>query len=181
MALIATASQTVGPFFAIAFTRGYVTEMAPAGVHGERIAVAGRVLDGAGAPVADACLEIWQANAEGHYGAPGEFRGFGRVATNAEGAFGLTTIKPGRVASHEGHPMAPHLVVSIFARGLLRRLLTRMYFPDDPANADDPVLALVPADRRATLIAARDGAVYRLDLRLQGDNETVFLTFPGHQ
>jgi len=175
MALVATASQTVGPFFAIAFTRSYVTEMAPPGVRGERIAVAGRVLDGAGAPVADACLEIWQADAEGHYGAPGEFRGFGRVATDGEGRFAFTTVRPGRVASHDGHPMAPHLVVSVLARGLLRRLLTRMYFPDDPGNAGDPVLALVPPDRRATLIARAAGAG-RLDwtVILQGAGETVF-------
>jgi len=177
MALIATGSQTVGPFFSIAFTRGYVTEIAPPGIHGERVAVAGRLLDGAGAPIADACVEIWQADAEGRYGAPGEFRGFGRVATDAHGAFVFTTIVPGRVAGGDGPPMAPHLVVSIFARGLLRRLLTRMYFPDDPANADDPVLALVPAERRNTLIARAAGAG-KLDwtVILQGAGETVFFS-----
>lgn len=175
MALVATASQTVGPFFSIALTRGYLTELAPPGVRGERVFVGGRILDGAGAPVADACVEIWQADAEGRYGAPGEFRGFGRAATNAEGAFAFSTIVPGRVAGLDGRPMAPHLVVSVFARGLLRRLLTRMYFPDDAAHADDPVLALVPPDRRGTLIARAAGpGKLEWTVILQGAGETVF-------
>jgi len=170
MALVATASQTVGPFFAIAFTRGYVADLAPPGVPGERVAIAGRLLDGNGAPVADACIEIWQADAEGRYAHQGAFRGFGRVATDRDGAFALTTIKPGEVAG-----MAPHLVVSIFARGLLRRLLTRMYFPDDAANGADPVLALVPAERRATLIARGVGpGRLEWNVVLQGAGETAF-------
>ncbi len=167
MSLRAIASQTVGPFFAIGMSWAYELPLARPDTPGVRVAIAGRLLDGDGRPVADAVLEIWQADAAGRYGAPG-FRGFGRVATDPAGGFRIDTIRPGRVAGQ-----APHLAVSVFARGLLRRLATRMYFPDEPTNADDPVLACVPEDRRATLVA-RPGAVLSWDIVLQGAGETVF-------
>jgi protocatechuate 3,4-dioxygenase alpha subunit len=158
----------VGPFFSIGF--GWCTGAAIADpeVDGDRVVISGRVLDGDRAPVADALLEIWQADALGRFGPPG-FRGFGRVATDAAGAFRIATIRPGGVDGQ-----APHLVISLFARGLLCRLLTRMYFPGD-ALAADPVLARVPEARRATLIA-RQGAGGSLawDVVLQGEGETVF-------
>src|SRR5262249_53908415 len=106
------------------------------------------------------------------------FRGFGRCGTDADGGYAFDTIKPGPVPDPDGKPQAPHLVLAVFARGMLRHLYTRIYFGDEKGNAADPVLALVPADRRVTLIAERQtgngGAVYKLDLCLQGDNETVF-------
>jgi protocatechuate 3,4-dioxygenase alpha subunit len=149
--------------------------------------IVGRVLDGDGAPVPDALLEIWQANAAGRYVHPEDsqpkpidpaFRGFGRCASDAEGRFRFATIRPGRVPGRGNALQAPHINLGLFARGLLRRLVTRLYFEDAPENAEDPVLALVqdPA-RRATLLAKRvagDGAVYRFDIVLQGNGETVF-------
>lgn len=186
MTPIPTGSQTVGPFFAIGFAPMYRAEIAPAGVAGERVAVTGRVVDGDGKPVPDAVVEVWQADAEGRYPHPEDpraadvdprFRGFGRVPTDGDGVFRFTTVKPGRVPGPGDRPQAPHLVISIFMRGLLKRLATRMYFPGDPANAMDPVLELVDPARRATLIAARgdDGATLRWDVALQGERETVFL------
>jgi len=189
-----TPSQTVGPFFKYgltpndqydwndAFTGNLVTPDAT----GERIRVEGRVFDGDGAPVPDAMLEIWQADAQGRFADPQDkralpntkFRGFGRVGTDANGTYAFDTIKPGAVPDPDGKPQAPHLLLAVFARGMLRHLYTRIYFDGEAANAGDPVLALVPADRRATLIAEREpsngSAVYKLDLRLQGDGETVF-------
>jgi len=189
-----TPSQTVGPFFKYgltpndqydwndAFTGNLVTPDAS----GERIRVEGRVFDGDGAPVPDAMLEIWQADSQGRFADPQDkralpntqFRGFGRVGTDANGAFAFDTVKPGPVPDPNGIPQAPHLLLAVFARGMLRHLYTRIYFDGEAANAGDPVLALVPADRRATLIAERQpgngSAVYKLDLRLQGDGETVF-------
>ena len=189
-----TPSQTVGPFFKYgltpndqydwndAFTGNLVTPDAS----GERIRVEGRVFDGDGAPVPDAMLEIWQADSQGRFADPQDkralpntqFRGFGRVGTDANGAYAFDTIKPGVVPDPDGKPQAPHLLLAVFARGMLRHLYTRIYFDGEAANAGDPVLALVPADRRATLIAERQpgngSAVYKLDLRLQGDGETVF-------
>src|SRR5215470_11474466 len=127
MSLRATASQTVGPFFAIGMS--WFTGQALVGpeTKGQRVAIAGRMLDGDGKPVVDGILEIWQADADGRYGAPG-FRGFGRLATDGEGRFRIDTIKPGRAGGQ-----APHLAISVFARGLLRRLATRVYFPDEAA------------------------------------------------
>jgi protocatechuate 3,4-dioxygenase alpha subunit len=153
---------------------------------GERIRVEGRVFDGDGAPVPDCMLEIWQADAQGRFSDPQDqralpnssFRGFGRCGTDGNGGYAFDTIKPGIVPDPDGKPQAPHLVLAVFARGMLLHLYTRIYFGGEVANAADPVLALVPADRRATLIAARKpgtgNAVYCLDVRLQGDNETVF-------
>jgi protocatechuate 3,4-dioxygenase alpha subunit len=189
-----TPSQTVGPFFKYgltpngqykwndAFTGNLVTPDAS----GERIRVEGRVFDGGGAPVPDAMLEVWQADSQGRFADPqdkralpnAKFRGFGRSGTDANGTYVFDTIKPGSVPDPDGKPQAPHILLAVFARGMLRHLYTRIYFADEAANATDPVLTLVPPDRRATLIATREGgngnAVYRLDLYLQGDNETVF-------
>jgi len=144
------------------------------------------VFDGDGALVPDAMLEIWQADAQGRFSDPQErralpnssFRGFGRCGTDAKGSFFFDTIKPGSVPDPDGKPQAPHILLAVFGRGMLMHLYTRIYFGGEAANAADPVLALVPADRRSTLIAARQpgngSAVYRFDIRLQGDNETVF-------
>ena len=189
-----TPSQTVGPFFKYgltpnrqyawndAFTSNLVTPDAT----GERIRVEGTVFDGDGATVPDCMLEVWQADAQGRFADPQDtralpntkFRGFGRTGTDANGVYAFDTIKPGSVPDPDGKAQAPHLLLAVFARGMLRHLYTRIYFGDERDNADDPVLALVPADRRATLIAERDSgggnAVYKFDLRLQGGDETVF-------
>lgn len=179
-----TPSQTIGPFFAYALTpRAYGgpelanERLAAEGISGERITIRGHVLDGDGEPVPDAMIEIWQADAQGRFHPEGNagFTGFGRAETTPEGFYHFETIKPGAVPNPNGAMQAPHLTVSVFARGLLIRLATRIYFPNDPANAADPVLALVPADRRETLVARRgsDG-VFHFDIRLQGEGETVF-------
>ena len=179
-----TPSQTIGPFFAYGLTpRAYggpelATEsMAAEGVAGERVRIEGTVFDGDGAIVSDAMIEIWQADSQGRFQAQGNagFTGFGRAETSAQGAFFFETIRPGALPGPKGTVQAPHLTVSVFARGLLLRLMTRIYFSDEPANAADPVLALVPATRRDTLIATRGGdGVFRFDIHLQGENETVF-------
>jgi protocatechuate 3,4-dioxygenase alpha subunit len=182
-----TPSNTVGPFFSIGLTHLNVADLAGPDTPGERIAVRGRVLDGDGNPVADAVLEIWQANAHGRYAHPEDtqdrplshgFKGFGRVPTDDDGVFRLTTIKPGCVPGPGGTRQAPHLVVTVFMRGLLKHLLTRIYFPDDPANARDPILQLVPSERRDTLIAGKnDDGTFEWNVILQGDNETVFFDY----
>ena len=187
-----TPSQTVGPFFKYGLTPGgqyawndaFTGDMITPDTTGERIRVEGRVFDGDGQPVPDCMLEVWQADAQGRFADPQDkralpntkFRGFGRAGTDANGAYVFDTIKPGVVPDADGRPQAPHLLLAVFARGMLRHLYTRIYFGDEKATAGDPVLALVPADRRATLIAERDGGgnVYKLDLRLQGGEETVF-------
>jgi protocatechuate 3,4-dioxygenase, alpha subunit len=185
-----TPSQTVGPFFAYALTPAgkYAladlvgTDLVTEDAAGARIAIAGRVLDGDGAPVADAMVEIWQADGEGRYAGAdaalsnSSFRGFGRAGTDEEGRYAFTTVKPGRVAGLNGAMQAPHINVGVFARGVLRRLFTRLYFADEAeANAADPILKLVPEDARRTLIAERNGeAAYAFDIRLQGLDETVF-------
>ncbi len=179
-----TPSQTIGPFFAYALTpRAYggkelaTEQVAGEGVAGERIRIEGVVYDGDGVPVGDAVIETWQADAEGRFNAAGNagFTGFGRAETSAAGAYFIETVRPGALPGQNGRVQAPHLTVSVFARGLLVRLATRIYFDGEPGNAEDPVLALVPAERRATLIAKRgaDG-VFRFDIRLQGESETVF-------
>lgn len=184
-----TPFQTIGPFFSYCLTpepgglRGITgADLVTPDMAGTRITIAGRVLDGDGAPLSDAVLEIWQADGDGRYPEPGrddDFRGFGRCETDAQGGYAFTTVKPGRVQVGPlpgGASQAPHVAMSVFARGLLVRLATRIYFADEDGNAADPVLALVPAERRATLIAARrpEAGVYRFDVRLQGDGETVF-------
>ena len=186
MELTPTPSQTVGPFFHLGCTGpASVGSLVTDATKGERIRLSCRVLDGDGAPVADAMIEIWQANAEGRYNHPEDlqhkaldpdFTGFGRLATGDNGRCSFTTIQPGGVRGNGGTLQAPHINVSVFARGVLKRLATRVYFAGNPANADDPVLSLVPAERRATLLAqdsARSGE-WQFDIHLCGDNETVF-------
>jgi protocatechuate 3,4-dioxygenase alpha subunit len=187
MSLHATTSQTIGPYLRIGLEWMVIEELAPQGVAGERVRIEGRVLDADGKPVNDAAVEIWQANSQGKYASPEDpqekpvdprFRGYGRSLTDEAGAFRFRTIKPGRVPGPGGKLQAPHLNVTIFMRGLLKQLVTRMYFPDDAENADDPVLALVPAERRATLIAKKKGeGLLEWNVILQGRNETVFFDF----
>ena len=187
MSLRATTSQTIGPFLRIGLEWMVIEDLAPPGVAGERVTIAGRVLDGDGKPVNDAAVELWQANSHGRYASPEDaqdkplepgFRGYGRSLTNDAGEFRFRTVKPGRVPGPQGKMQAPHLNVTIFMRGLLKQLVTRVYFPDDPANADDPVLALVPAARRSTLIARRTGeGALEWNVTLQGRDETVFFDF----
>lgn len=186
MHLTATASQTVGPFFRIGLEHLYVEDLAPGAPAQEKIAFHGRVLDGDGKPVNDAVLEIWQADRHGKYAHPDDtqarpvtpgFRGFGRVATDDKGGFHFTTVKPGGLPGPRGMPQAPHLLVAVFMRGLLIHLVTRIYFPDEATNADDPVLQLVPTARRATLIAHKRADGLEWNVILQGDNETVFFDY----
>jgi protocatechuate 3,4-dioxygenase, alpha subunit len=186
MTLTATASQTVGPFFHIGLKWLYVDNLAGEGAHGEKIEIAGRVLDADGEPIPDATLELWQANAHGKYAHPDDtqekpadpaFSGFGRIPTEKDGAFRFTTIKPGQVPGPDGTLQAPHIVVSVFMRGLLRRLVTRIYFPDEPRNDDDFALNLVEPARRNTLIACKSatgGAHFEWNIIMQGPDETVF-------
>ena len=168
-----TPSQTVGPFFGVGLPYEGGEHVVPHGTPGA-IRLEGQVLDGNGDPVPDALIEIWQPDADGCY--RGKIGGvFGRQRTDPEGAFSFTTLKPGKTKAAEGGVQAPHLNVTIFARGLLRHLVTRMYFPDETsANATDPALNLVDPARRPTLIARADGNVLRFNIRLQGDRETVF-------
>ena len=187
-----TPSQTVGPYFAYGLTPeqyGYPlasiasADLRTPDVEGERIRLEGRVLDGKGEAVNDAMIEIWQADPQGRYAHPADtrgnvaFRGFGRcgTGTDPENRFVFETLKPG--AADEAQ--APHITVIVFLRGLLSHLYTRVYFADEAtANAKDPVLLSVPEDRRGTLIAAREAqdgvTVYRFDIHMQGDQETVF-------
>jgi protocatechuate 3,4-dioxygenase alpha subunit len=197
-----TPSQTVGPFFAYGLTPNGRCEWDPNGSYswketigsdlvtpdatGEKIRIEGQVSDGDGKPINDAMIEIWQADAQGRYAHPRDdrarpntkFKGFGRSATDKAGVYTFDTIKPGAVLGPNGKSQAPHIVVCLFSRGMLRQIYTRLYFSDEAANASDPILTLVPADRRGTLIAHKSpgGAlpVYRFDIRVQGDNETVF-------
>lgn len=191
MKLIPTGSQTVGPFFHFGIERPAWADLTAGGkAAGERIRIEGQVRDGDGAPVQDALLEIWQANAAGKYDHPEDtqdkpvdanFRGFGRCATDAQGRFAFTTVRPGRVPGRGNALQAPHINMTIFARGLLKHLVTRVYFADQAtANETDPVLASVedPVARR-TLLAAPGAAAngvttYRFDIVLQGDGETAF-------
>jgi protocatechuate 3,4-dioxygenase, alpha subunit len=183
-----TPSQTVGPFFGPALVRAGAERVADEAARGEKIVIKGKVLDGDGAPVPDAMIEIWQANGEGRYDHPEDtqekrldpnFHGFGRAGTGSSGEYQFHTIKPGAVAGEGGTLQAPHINVCVFARGLLHHLTTRIYFPDESdANAADSILNLVDQKRRASLIARDTGKslprVLRFDIVLQGDNETVF-------
>ena len=175
MSLHATTSQTVGPYLHIGLTRMIIENLAPGRVPGERVTIEGRVVDGDGTPVNDALLEIWQADSRGRYGTK-SFRGFGRSATDEQGKFRFQTIKPGRLPGPGGKMQAPHIAVNVFMRGQLKQLVTRIYFPGDSANGADPVLGLVPASRRATLIAQKRGKAGALEWNviLQGKGETVF-------
>ena len=191
-----TPSQTAGPYVHIGMTPNFsdirgvypadlgATMLTPS-TEGERIEIAGRVIDGDGAPVFDAVIEIWQADAAGLYNSPTEMRGsadpnfpgWGRCATDGEtGKYRFETIRPGRVPFRDGRRMAPHITVWIVARGINIGLHTRLYFGDEEAaNAEDPVLARIEHRVRvSTLIAPREGDAYRFDIRLQGDRDTVF-------
>jgi protocatechuate 3,4-dioxygenase alpha subunit len=186
MALRSTTSQTVGPFFSIGLDRLNHADLTDPNVPGERVTIEGRVLDGDGKPVPDALIEIWQANSHGKYAHPedtqekpveAKFQGFGRIPTDEDGKFRFTTIKPGRVPGPDGALQAPHIAVSVFMRGLLRRLVTRIYFPDDPSNASDFALNLADPARRGTLIARKSNekpGTLEWNIIMQGPEETVF-------
>jgi len=179
-----TPSQTIGPFFAVVLPWPDGPEVVPDGTPGA-VRLGGRVLDGAGEPVPDALVETWQADPEGRFAHPDDpretsgsgFRGFGRCPTDSDGRWAVRTVKPGPLPAPGGGIEAPHLDVSVFARGLLNRLVTRVYFPDEAeANAADPLLASIPDPAaRARLVAAADGDGLRFDIHLQGDQETPFL------
>jgi protocatechuate 3,4-dioxygenase alpha subunit len=182
-----TSSQTIGPYLHIGMTWLVDENMAGEGVSGERITLAGRMTDADGTPVNDAMIEIWQANAHGKYAHPEDardlpvekgFTGFGRVYTDEDGRFRVHTIKPGRVPGPDGTPQAPHLNITIFMRGLLKHLITRVYFPDED-NAGDAVLSRVPAERRSTLVARAGTKRGQLEWNvvLQGGDETVFFDY----
>lgn len=184
-----TSSQTVGPFFAPTLLREDARRnvLARPETVGECIRIEGRVLDGDGVPVPDALVEIWQANAYGRYNHPADhgpapldpsFLGFGRSGTAEDGSYWFETVKPGPVPFDGERLQAPHICVTVFARGLLNHVVTRLYFEDEPTNTGDPVLQSVPDDRRATLVARRapgnTAVVYRFDIVLQGAGETAF-------
>jgi protocatechuate 3,4-dioxygenase alpha subunit len=186
---VLTSSQTVGPFFhdCLLCAAAHRNILATPEVAGQRIRIEGHVYDGDGVEVPDAVVEVWQANSYGRYNHPADqravpleaaFHGFGRFGTDASGAFWFETIRPGRVPFDGERLQAPHICVAVFARGLLNHLLTRLYFADDPANVDDPVLQYVPVERRSTLLAQPmtrdDMTAYRFDIVLQNGNETVF-------
>jgi protocatechuate 3,4-dioxygenase alpha subunit len=179
-----TPSQTVGPFFGILIRSRSECRQLCGPTDGTRIAIEGQVLDGNGNAIPDALVETWQADARGRYPHPeaGDaeavdttFNGYGWAHTGGDGGFRFETIKPGRVPAPGGGDQAPHIVVSVMARGILTRFVTRIYFDDEPANAQDPILGMVPADRRHTLIArhAGDGR-YVFSVVMQGAGETVF-------
>jgi protocatechuate 3,4-dioxygenase alpha subunit len=184
MTVATTPSQTVGPFFGFGLEWDEGPYVVPQGAEGA-FWIRGRVLDGAGAPVPDALIETWQSDQNGRFAHPDDprgevvwfdFRGFGRSATDAQGSFGIFTVKPGPVPNREGRVQAPHLAVTVLARGLLNRVVTRLYFADETsANATDPVLASLPNPERAsTLMAIPFSGGYRFDIHLQGEHETVF-------
>jgi protocatechuate 3,4-dioxygenase alpha subunit len=168
-----TPSQTVGPFFAIGLPWPDGPYAAPLGTPGA-FWLRGRVLDGAGEPVPDALVETWQADEDGRFGHPDGPRCFGRCPTDEHGQWAIHTVRPGRVVGADGRPQAPHLDLSVFARGLLDRVVTRVYLPGEPANDADPVLASVDPGRLGTLVAAPAPDGYTFDIRLQGCAETVF-------
>jgi protocatechuate 3,4-dioxygenase alpha subunit len=163
-----TPSQTVGPYFSIGLPWPDGPHVVPEGTEGA-IWLRGRVLDGEREPIPDALIETWQADPGGVYETPG-FRGFGRCPTDDDGNWAIRTVKPGAAGGQ-----APHVAVSVFARGLLHRVVTRIYFADEAeANAGDPVLSGLDEAARATLVAAPEGDGYRFDVRLQGPDETAF-------
>ena len=179
-----TAFQPVGPYFHVMLDRlGRVTTLAGKGARGERITIEGVLRDGAGKPMPDGMIEIWQADADGRYHHPDDARhgsadphfwGYGRVDTDDAGRYRFETVKPGAVPGPGGINQAPHILVNLYAPGIVKRWITRMYFDGDPANETDPVLQLVPASRRHTLLAKPESGKYRFDIVLQGEGETVF-------
>jgi protocatechuate 3,4-dioxygenase, alpha subunit len=181
-----TPSQTVGPFFGIGVDDGFIgPELVPRD-HPDAIVLSGTVTDGEGEVVVDAMIEFWQANPAGRYAHPEDTReelaltdgfvGFGRAMTDSDGRYEIVTVKPGPVPGRNGQPQAPHIEVGVFARGLLKRLVTRVYFPDEPvANEADAVLASVEdPEARAALVAVEEAGGLRFDITLQGDRETTF-------
>ena len=191
-----TPSQTVGPFFKYGLTPNgqyawndaFTSNLVTPDTSGDRIRIAGRVFDGDGQPVPDCMLEIWQADSQGRFADPQDkralpnatFRGFGRCGTDANGDYAFDTIKPGSVPDPDGKPQAPHILVAVFARGMLLHNYTRIYLDGEAGNAGDPVLAMVPPARRPTLIASREpgngSPVYRFDIVLRGRNATPMET-----
>ncbi|MDI3309331.1 MAG: protocatechuate 3,4-dioxygenase subunit alpha [Acetobacteraceae bacterium] len=174
----ATASQTAGPYWHMIDFPEWADLLRADGpnanINGERIVLTGRITDGDGAPCSDAMVEIWQADPEGRYDS--DFHGFGRCATDENGVFRFVTLKPGPVRGRGNAIQAPHVVVSIFARGLLKQLVTRIYFAGEALNENDPLLSILDPARRGTLIAQPNGeGEWKLDIRLQGEGETVFL------
>ena len=183
--LLPVPSQTSGPFLSIGLLRDHVGASVVSEDDPRAIRVWGRLLDGNGDPVPDGLVEIWQANAAGRYAHAEDtradipledgFRGFGRSGTVDDGWFEFVTVKPGRVPGPDEELQAPHLVVLVFARGLLKQLVTRLYFPDESeANATDPILSELDEAERATLIARAEDGGLRFDIRLQGEGETTF-------
>jgi len=173
---VATSAQTIGPYWAL-IEHPEMADLTRFGAAGERVVLTGRITDGDGAPVTDACVELWQASPP----ASDSFPGYGRSATDEQGRFRFVTLRPGPLPGpgRGNVQQAPHFALNILARGILTRLVTRAYFADEKLNETDPILALVedPA-RRATLLARPDGpATWRLDIRLQGEGETVFFEF----
>jgi protocatechuate 3,4-dioxygenase alpha subunit len=186
MSELLTPSQTVGPYFSMRLPWEQGPYVVPEGTPGA-VTIYGRLSDGAGAPIPDGMIETWQADPAGRFAHPDDprgpipdgdrkFRGFGRAPTAHDGSYKIVTVKPGALPFGDGRTEAPHIDVSVFSRGMIDRTVTRIYFPDEAeANEADPVLAAVPAERRATLIAVPAGeGLLRFDVRLQGDNETVF-------
>lgn len=186
MSELLTPSQTVGPYFAMRLPWADGPFVVPEGMPGA-ITIIGRLFDGAENVIPDGLIETWQADPDGRFAHPddprgpvagghGAFRGFGRCQTEPDGSFRIRTLKPGPLPFGDGRTEAPHINVSVFARGMLDRSVTRIYFPDEAdRNAADPVLQAVPAQRRATLIAVPAGdGLLRFDVRMQGERETVF-------
>jgi protocatechuate 3,4-dioxygenase alpha subunit len=180
-----TPSQTSGPYLEIGLIGGPISSQLVDESDARAIRITGVLLDGAGEPVPDGMIEIWQANATGRYAHPADdrdeipletgFTGFGRSRTEADGSFAFVTVKPGRVPWVDGRLQAPHLLVGVFARGLLKRVATRMYFPDEEAaNAEDPVLLGLESAERTTLVARAEGGALRFDIVLQGVGQTTF-------
>jgi len=180
-----TPSQTSGPYLSIGCLRELIGSKVVSEDDPRAIRIRGRLLDGNGDAVPDGMVEIWQANEAGRYDHPGDtredvpleagFGGFGRSGTVDDGWFEFVTVKPGQVPMRDGRPQAPHLAVGVFARGLLKRLVTRMYFPDEEdANATDPVLAALDDTERASLVARPEDGGLRFDIRLQGEGQTTF-------
>ena len=182
-----TPSQTVGPFYSIGLTDRAMNSLVTDNTPGQRIRIEGQVIDGDGKPVPDAMVEIWQANAAGLHNHPDDkqekpldqsFTGWGRSGTEPAGFYFFDTIKPGPVPASEPSVQAPHINITVFARGMLVHAFTRIYFSDEPANAEDLILNSIDNARRHTVIANRreesGKPIYRFDIRLQGENETVF-------
>ena len=179
-----TPSQTVGPYFGILIRGRAECRQTTDATSGTRITIEGRVLDGAGSVIPDALVETWQADACGRYRHPDDcqaqqadraFSGYGWAHTREDGGYRFETIKPGRVPAPDGGEQAPHVLVSVMSRGILTRFITRIYFEDEAANAEDPILALVPEGRRHTVIARPIGErCYLFDIVMQGPDETVF-------